>query len=96
MHKSTLPPPPKNKQKRLKNRMQVKSFEFKDARNPSSTNMKDVKTDFLDGKFPLVSMEGRVKGLACSNLGAMTPISANRNFNFLTFCTINHLILRSK
>jgi hypothetical protein len=33
------------------------------------------------GKFPLVSMGGRVEGLACAEPGARTPIGASRNFH---------------
>ena len=32
--------------------------------------------DMCAGKFPLVSMGGRAKGLACADWGARTPICA--------------------
>ena len=42
--------------------------------------------DFADtstGKFPLVSMGGRAEGLACADLGAITPISVRILFVFV-------------
>jgi hypothetical protein len=33
------------------------------------------------GKFPLVSMGGRVEGIACADPGARTPIGASGNFS---------------
>ena len=36
--------------------------------------------DMCAGKFPLVSMGGRAKGLACADTGARTPIGAIGNF----------------
>ena len=41
--------------------------------------------DPLPGKFPLVSMGGRVEGLACADPVARTPISASGNFAFISF-----------
>ena len=35
--------------------------------------------DMCAGKFPLVSMGGRAKGLACADPGARTPIGASGN-----------------
>ena len=35
--------------------------------------------DMCGGKFPLVSMGGRVEGLACADPGAWTPIGASGN-----------------
>ena len=35
--------------------------------------------DMCAGKFPLVSMGGRVEGLACADPGARTPIGACGN-----------------
>ena len=37
--------------------------------------------DMCAGKFPLVSMGGRAEGLACTDLGARTPIGASGNFH---------------
>ena len=37
--------------------------------------------DMCAGKFPLILMGGRAEGLACADLGAMTPIGASRNLN---------------
>ena len=36
------------------------------------------------GKFPLLSMGGRVKGLACADPGARTPIGASGNSKWLS------------
>ena len=36
--------------------------------------------DMCAEKFPLVSMGGRAKGLACADLVARTPIGASGNF----------------
>ena len=36
-------------------------------------------TDMCAGNFPLVSMEGIGKGLACADPGARTPIGASGN-----------------
>ena len=36
--------------------------------------------DTCAGKFPLVSMGGRAKGLACADPGARTPIDACGHF----------------
>ena len=36
-------------------------------------------SDMCAGKFPLVSMGGRVEGLACADPGARTPIGASGN-----------------
>jgi hypothetical protein len=33
--------------------------------------------DMCAGKFPLVSMGGRVEGLACADRGASTPVGAS-------------------
>ena len=35
--------------------------------------------DMCAGKFPLVSMGGRAEGIACTDPGARTPISASGN-----------------
>ena len=35
--------------------------------------------DMCAGKFPLVSMGGRLEGLACADPGTRTPISASGN-----------------
>ena len=40
-----------------------------------------LSADMCAGKFPLVSMEGRVEGLACAYPGARTPISASGIFS---------------
>ena len=34
-------------------------------------------SDMCTGKFPLMSMGGRAKGLACADLGARTPIGVS-------------------
>ena len=39
----------------------------------------DDSADTCAGKFPLVSMGGRVEGLACTDPGARTPIGVNGN-----------------
>ena len=39
--------------------------------------------DMCAGKFPLVSMGGRVEGLACADPGARTPIGTSGNFHIL-------------
>ena len=41
--------------------------------------------DTCAGKFPLVLMEGRAEGLACTDLGSRTPIGASGNFKELRF-----------
>ena len=41
--------------------------------------------DMCAGKFLLVSMGGRAKGLACADPGARTPISASGNFFFFFY-----------
>ena len=38
--------------------------------------------DMCAGKFPFMSMGGRVEGLACADLGARTPIGASGNLKF--------------
>ena len=35
--------------------------------------------DMCAGKFPLMSMGGQAEGLACTDLGARTPISVSGN-----------------
>ena len=39
--------------------------------------------DTCAGKFPLVSMVGRLEGLVCADPGARTPIGASGNLIFL-------------
>ena len=41
--------------------------------------------DTCAGKFPLVSMGGRVEGLACADLETRTPIGTSGNFVMLYF-----------
>ena len=44
------------------------------------------------GKFTLVSMGGRVEGLACADPGARTPIGASGNFHpffFIPWLTVH-------
>ena len=43
------------------------------------------------GKFPLVSMGGRVEGCACADPGARTPIGASGNFSFFLSTAITVL-----
>ena len=38
--------------------------------------------DMCAGKYPLMSMVGRVEGLACADPGARTPIGVSGNFVF--------------
>ena len=38
--------------------------------------------DTCAGKFPLVSIGGRVESLACADPGARTPIGASGNLNW--------------
>jgi hypothetical protein len=45
--------------------------------------------DTCAGKFPLVSMGGRAKGLACADPGARTPIGASGNFESLSDHSLN-------
>jgi hypothetical protein len=42
---------------------------------------KSDSADTCAGKFLLVSMGGRVEGLACADQGARTPIGASGNFS---------------
>ena len=42
-------------------------------------------SDMCVGKFPLVSMGGRVEGLACADPGARTPIGLSGNFKGFIF-----------
>ena len=38
--------------------------------------------DTCSGKFSLMSMGGQAEGLACADLGPMTPIRVSGNFGF--------------
>ena len=40
--------------------------------------------DMRAGKFPLMSMGGLVKGLACADPGARTPIGMSENFKSIS------------
>ena len=48
------------------------------------------------GKFQLVSMGGRVEGLACADLGARTPIGARGNFNLFIFFSLSPPFINSQ
>ena len=49
--------------------------------------------DTCTGKFPLMSMGGRVEGLACADPGARTPIGVSGNLTTLSMAVVAFIYL---